>query len=50
VVANVWPFMGFPLILLITLPASYMKEMSPLQEMLPLGKALAILYPSLGVS
>lgn len=44
-VVNVWPSMGFPLILLLILKANYMKEMSLLQEMLPHGKALVILYP-----
>lgn len=49
-VVNVWLSMGFPLILLPILKANYTKEMSLLQEMLPLGKALVILYPLLEAS
>jgi hypothetical protein len=41
--------MGLPVILLITLPTDYTKQMFLLQEMLTIGKALAILYPSLVV-
>lgn len=41
---NAWPIMGLPLILSLILPINYTREMPLLPEMLPPGRALAILH------
>lgn len=49
-VVNAWPTMESQLILFLILPTNYTKEMCLLQEMLPPGKALAILHLLLELS